>query len=1509
MSADTPTGGQLCVRGIMQQMLRGLAQGTALAFDRGKFDGTALRSVTLTLEPANGGDQQAETPDRRIVEQVKIRTNGKAWTDGEIAGEVLPDLLRAVDAEALPTTYRFASDGLLNCAALVTLSQRLHGRAVPAKLLAALDDEDRKAFYYAGWKSERAFFAALAKRARCEDLAAFWQVLANLEIEGGLTEAKLIEQIDAFLFDIVDFAEQVQAKRAQLIVLMLDLAGKGGTTTVEALLEQADLPVERALHYAKVPVVTGEALAHDLALLGYDADHDVRRPPRPAGKDLTFFAGDSGYGKSWRVAAMLRDLDRQGHLAILVTNAASLETIQQKIADLVWHSSFDAGQTMPGLQRRLGHRFVDADGVWLTVGVDDLQDRDLLNAIRAANWAQYGVRVIATVPMQMGDEMAELPVPPAVVPVERFSLPQVRRFLEDYGRQFRALPGDVRELLQTPIFADLYRRIGGDGWMPLDEYALVDRFWHHATFATKGMADYQDDPLGLEQLGRSLLTPAGHYPWSMQAAMAAGLTQEARARLVKTGIIRQGQGGVVVIHDRILNWVIARAIAADLQSGAISVAQALETLDRLHKPDEIAPGLAHRLGYVLLDFLWLIARSVDADRVAQLLTAYLDHPENRTGQSEFIEDHLAGLGAPIVSALAILARRGGDETRINAIHAAKAIAAIGQAEPQMADATVIGLLADGGTEEAIRSGLIAAAGLPLPAAVERLWGLHLARREALAAAADTEDNGHERFELHNRAETSFNALKSTVIAAPGWIGAKLGQTAGALPAILLLELLLEVEHGAGRDIWFAHKAAFLARIPAGKSVLPRAIKRFGDGDETARLEADSADADWREPQRRFDALIRLAPQRAAAGIGELPQDLLGWRSGFSVTRLLRNGGEDVRPALLARHPAGWEGMVELARTYWYDRLAIDQASFVAMIAALEGRLAERAGQPWQPRAERSLVQFLAETTRPDLLAILESYRGSNFERLLRDVAMSGEGRNSLCVDTDAEHIERLLLMIGGSAFGDMVAGALARDRVIARRDGYEAAVLLPSGTVGAGLSAAAASEDRREQESYALTVALAVHQCDDALYDLVMDTQSAYNDAINVRDKRGPWSAAVDARMRADLASPDSATRIGATCALAMAPPDDASALLVATLARCPDDDPSALTVVRISGYLGLYSAAMLPQLERMLASSVPNIRETVLPFLAEHGDQAARAVAHGALASGPNGQFDHSVLRAGYALSQYEPTGGPASDRLIPFLERHHGMYPIGLIARRLHDNAVVTDEALIELGYSSERVPSDCIFLLVDRIRTFDAAEALAIAEHRFTRSPSAGGARQIIELGGGDGVDHLIEAYLAEKRHEVRWIIARALRRHGERQQVMDRLADLAGRNSADARVAAAELLGWVPGDRTALLLASLADDPVTDVSDAALAAESRLEAERWGRVLIAEIPDADHFGRWSRVHALVDLIDPYLLERDVDGLQIGDVVEPLDEIFAIWIEKELVQRKTALIKKAEQLDRQI
>jgi len=1507
MSGVPPTGGQLCVRGILQQMLRGLAQGTELAFKDGKVAGGELRSVLLTFEPFDGGDQQAQTTDRRVVEQMKIRTTGKPWTTGEIAGEVLHDLLRAVKDQSLPTVYRFTTDGALNCDELLRMRDRLAGREIPDDPVAALDDADTNAFHYGGPKSERAFFLALYERAKGKSARALWEVIANLEIEGDISERRLIKQIDDFLRDIVDFGEDVEAKRAHLIVLMMGLASKGGNITFEALLEQADLPVERTLHYAKLPLVTSEALKADLAILGYDATHDVRDPPRAAGTGITLFAGDSGYGKSWRIGAMLRALDREGHLVVMATNAGSLAAIQEKITDLVWHSSFDKAQSMPGLQRRLGHRFVDDDGVWLTVGIDDVQDRTLVAALRAANWAQYGIRVVATVPSWIAEEFSKQPQSPSIAAVGRFSLPQVRAFLKGHGRNWVTLPPDVVELLQTPIFADLYRRLDHDEWLPLDEYALLDRFWRYATYDIKGMAAYQDDAIGLEQLARTLLRPTGRYPWTTKAAMTAGLKQNARARLVKSGILRQGATGTVVLHDRVLNWVIARAIVDDVVEKGIGAQQVLRRLERVNMPDKVAPGLGHRLGYVLLDVLWLLCRCVDADLVGEVISALLQSPHIHLTEKVFIEEHLPGLGAPLLPALAILAQRTGENHRSNAIHAARAIATIGKTEKGPVDAVIADLLKEGQSEAAIRSGLIAAAGLVIPAAIERLWNIHLARAEANEAALGDEDL-HKRHNLSQAAQTSFDAIKRTAAEAPDWIGATLDQSTGPIAVEKLLELLLEVEHGAGLDVWKQRKATFFARIPPGKSILPRAIKHFGDSEETDRLELESDGADWREPQRRFDALIRIAPARAVKRLEEIGPDLLGWRSWFSVARLVRNGGDNVRAILLSRHPQDWEGMADLAHTYWHDRLKIDQASFRAMITALERRLADCAGQPWAPTRERTLVRFLAETARPDLLAILESYRGSEFERLLREVATSGKGRDGLGVDPDADQIECLLMMIGGTGYRDMVAAQVARERPVARRDGYQAAIHLPKGEIASDLSMAANADKATELVAYDLTLALAVHGCDAQLYASVVKTHAAYNDAIDVREKQGPWSSDVETQLRGDLASSDSAARIGATCALAMAPPPDALDLLVETLARCPDDDPSSLTVVRISAYLRLYSPAMLPQLERMLTLGDEKIREAVLPYLAEVGDDEAHGVARAMLASGMGGKYDRSVLRAAYAVSEHDAAEGAASARLLPFLDLHHGMYPVGLIARRLHDIDVVSDAALIDLGYSSEDLSSDCVFILVDRIKVFDPVEARAIAERRFARRPSAGGARQILELGVEEGLDYLIEAYLAEKLHEVRWLIARALRRHGDRELVLDRLAALAGRNSSNSRMAAAELLGWIPGERSAALLAALVDDPIVEVSDAALEGEGRAEAENWGKMLIAEIPGADHLGRWSRLYALIDLVDPYLIEQDSDGLAIGDTVEGLDEICAIVIEKELVTRKKALTQKAQQLDGQ-
>ncbi|URW75918.1 hypothetical protein M9980_01420 [Sphingomonas donggukensis] len=1499
------TGGQLCVRGIVQQAMRGLAHSTSLVLKLAQFENAELLSAQLTLEPNDGGDFQCEAAGERLVEQDKIRTNGKPWTSGNIAADVLPDLLKSVQDDGRSTRYRFATDGSLNCDTLLDLCAALKGRAAPDDPLAALDDNNKKAFKYQAWLSERGFFKALAKSASCTDYRRFWRLLASLEIEGDLTEHTLITQIDAFLTDVVDAIEDIVGKRDQLIGLILRLARDETQITVANLLKEAGLPVQRVLHYSRLPQATRAALEHQLALLGYDLKHDVRPPPGLGDLGLTLIAGESGFGKSWQLAGELARLDRAGHLTVLVQNADSLTAIVSKVAEVVWHTSFDGPQTMPGLQRRLGHRYVDGDGAWLTVGVDDVQSRSLLNEMRAANWAAFGVRLLVTTPTPLADALTNMPLPPPIFRVGEFSLPQLRQFLKSHDRAMQGLPDDVIELLRTPIFADLYRRIESPDWTPLNEYNLLDRFWRHATFEARDMADHQDDPDGLAQLALTLLAAGGAYPWPAGVAKAAGLDQEARKRLVATGILRQSENGSVIIHDRVLNWVVALGLARRLESSAIDAHGSVAELIRIGQPDELPIGLSYRLGYVLLDFLWLIAGKVPAQTVAEILLGLIDDPQYRINAGNLIEVHLAGLGSRIIPALAEIAKTPSGNRGPIASLAARAMAAVGRAEPGSVDPALIGLISNPADHRAVRAGLIAAALYPLSDAIEQLWAIHLERRQATVDAVNADSSA--KHELFLRRQASFDALVTTATTMPAWIESKLDQTSDAPTAEVLLELLLKVEHVVAQDIWVRTKATFRARIAAGKAIWPRAIGRFGESSDAERLTIPNDPQDHFEPAERFRALVRVDPVRASAHLVQVEEQVVRRHLSDSLAHLIRNGGPSVPSNLRARHAPGWEGMSDLAIAYASAPLLIDTDSFMALIAALEARLAEVAGQAWRPTRERPLVEFLAGTTRPDLLAILETYRESALETLLRDRLIANGGRVSLSVDSDADNFERLLLLIGGDGYGAAIAGAMISDKAFTRRDGFESSIMLPPGSAPANLLAAGVAEpDNGNLDQYWLMIALALHGPDAALYQLVMRSQSAYNDAIDVRIKRGPWPAAIAAQIGIDLESADSGTRIGATCALAMAPPPNAADLLANTLARCPDDDESALTVIRIASHLGCYEPRMLDQLKRMVNLPDATRREEALPYLAEQGDADARKFVHDQLTAGTTGTYDRSTLRAAYALSEHLPDDPIINAKLMPFVDRHHGIYPLGQIAGRLSDNGTLDANDFIDLGYSAKRLSADDTYLLVERISRGDPEEGLAIAERRYDQNPSAGGARQILGLGGANGLAFLVDRYAVEQRHEVRWIIARALRRHADRQALMTRLMNAAQGSAVAMRCAAAELLGWLPDDEVAGQLNALVSDKVPEVSDAALEAEGRRDAERHAKALIAGIADADHLGRWSRLWAVVDLADPYLLEFDSDGLAIGPLLDSMDEIFAIWTEKTLVRRKEALAKRAKRLD---
>jgi hypothetical protein len=867
---EETTGGQYCVTGLVQQVLVGLERGVTVVIDQPEHEGPMLVAATMTLEPQAGGDHDLVLPTQRIVEQVKIRTNGKAWTPGEIAEDVLPDLVKAVRADdGIPTRFRLVTDGALNCEALLTFVAQLKAMPVPEDPILALDDRNTRAFKYGRWLSERGYFLALMRRAGVDDAERFWRLLAGFEAEGLVHAADLEARIDAVLAEVVDAQEDVVGKRHELVGRMAKLAASGGPISAIALLGEAGLPADRLLHAARLPLM-------------------------------------------------------------------------------------------------------------------------------------------------LADEMARRPRPPAEQRVELFTRAQLRRFLASHRLPAHDLPEDVAELLCTPIFADLYRRSFLPGWRPTNEYELMDGFWRQATFDTGGMADAQDDVVALEHAARQLLLPSGHYPWDAESALAAGLKASARARLVRTGVLRAGPGGYSVMHDRVLNWLVARALVADLRFGRRSIEDVGALLLGFDKAGTIAPALAYRLGYVLLDLLWLGAGCLDPGPLQALVERMLDEPEYRINEGPFIEEHLAGLGERFLPVLALTVAQPDQDHSPRAIHAARAIATIGQHSPDAVRPIVARLLGESGHSlHSLTMGLAAAGRVAVPHSIDRLWEVHLERRYALAAAPDDMDI-HERHVLSDAARSSFKALRRTAIEEIDWIDAALSKDSSALSAELLLELLLEADHGGARDLWRARKAIFLSRIAAGRTIIARAIGRFGDSDEAGRLEQDSAGADDFEPTRRYDALLRVAPERAVAQIDQVPEEMLK-RAWFSMPRLVRSGGTDAQARLLARHGTGWEAMRDVVLSYWYDIDLIDVPAFEAVIDALADRLAELADTDWTPRGEGHLINFLSQTRRPDLLAILRERQGSRFERLVCDLAIGRGGRPSLSVDRDGEQLERLLLLIGVTA--------------------------------------------------------------------------------------------------------------------------------------------------------------------------------------------------------------------------------------------------------------------------------------------------------------------------------------------------------------------------------------------------------------------------------------------------------------------------------------------------------------
>ena len=114
------------------------------------------------------------------------------------------------------------------------------------------------------------------------------------------------------------------------------------------------------------------------------------------------------------------------------------------------------------------------------------------------------------------------------------------------------------------------------------------------------------------------------YPLLRRKWDRIGLIDESLARLQAAGWLRSPeQGEVEFVHDRLLNWAVAKSLARKFQRGELSIDELCDTL--VAKSHEHEERLFQRLSYVPMDTFWLLAAEDTHSKALGKLVAKMDN--------------------------------------------------------------------------------------------------------------------------------------------------------------------------------------------------------------------------------------------------------------------------------------------------------------------------------------------------------------------------------------------------------------------------------------------------------------------------------------------------------------------------------------------------------------------------------------------------------------------------------------------------------------------------------------------------------------------------------------------------------------------------------------------------------------------------------------------------------------------------------------------------------------------
>lgn len=1486
---EGPEGGRATISGILYQMLRSLAVGCDTVVER--LHSGAPCEALLVIEPPAGDLRREDAVP--IVEQIKIRRGKKNWSAGDIAEEVFPDLMGAVpqkDAGAL--RFRFTTDREQGTSELSVYAAAM--KQIALEDPDALDNVD-KAFRYGRVRyTARGMFDRLAARAGALDgpsRARLWAVLRDFEIVI-LSEPTLTAQIDSILGVLVDDPDVIALARAKLLADIVEVGKTGGQIVMSQLLSANGLQPGRLLHIARLPGLLLDQAEKDARILQYRGEEEARSSTLGLTALVSVLGGESGQGKTWTLCRTALAVAAAGKPVVLLAARGTLADLETEIVKRVWLSGYDRELPLTVVARRLRGGIADPDGIWLTVYLDDLHDRDLARALIGAHWDDLGIRVVVSAQSSMQHMLAR-DWQAAVYATPDFSLSELRGCLERADRNPAGIPDDVLDLLARPILASTFIRLPDtEEWADPSEYRLIDQYWRFATSQARDQELHLSDAVGLTALADKLLGPMPRYPFPTRSR-GSHLDDKAVGRLMQVGLLQGDAETLSFSHDRFLNWAVAKAVTERALDGALDAEGLDALLDTISSIRTVeGDPLGNRLGYVLLDAVWLLARHAPAPLLAEMLLRHTRRAEARNGTDAFLSQSLATIGAPIVPALRIMLDDSfaGTNEWIWPGRLGNALRRIGRHAPEAVQACAIDLLTfDQGPQRT--AAMIVLSRMPAPQAADRLLDIHVENQRAVQLKEqETRTSFAERFA---RQQASFKALATTARADPAWLTKRIETSED--PDILerLLWVLLNLDRKVSSPIWGRQKGRFFAFLPANTHALLRAIGDFADLEEIERLERAPPDADRHVLALQFDGLVRMDASRALAWLREADLEDLWGTSEWWMDGLFLRTGEAASEALRAhsRRENSKRDPLGFLMTLYRPRLELlDLATLELILDALEQDLralpegAEDALEPFWRRLE-----FLRALPTRAQIDCVHRRRGSELERLLAVHAGKRSGRTTNYVDNLGDYARDILAMMAGDGLDHLALAELSRSNPYGREDGLGTALWSDNAAIGTVVEAFPRPGPDETYREILLHHALAAHRRDKALAQLLDAGAPIYNDTVKIRRSRRPLSDSEAAPYREALRGDDLQAALRAVRMTAFAIRPDLFSDVVDLILR--DIGPEVLDeAIGIFRFNGFYDPRLLPQLAERLGSDRQGM--ATANYLAFYGDDAARARVLAWLVALPDRDLEQQEMTVADVLLDF-PDSTPAA---LDFLHRR-------LLGRRRDQYAGITlrlaeagdAEAIASVHSQAFRSPGlfgDHPVHAIRFLARSAPAEAFAAAERLFARHRDISAAQELVRLDPDRAVPLLLEAY-EQTDTETRWWLARLLRVTAPRPILMRYVHDMAAADLDWPRQMAAELAGWLPHDAPMPVLDSLAADPVRAVERVALAGLRRRAMEREAKGLIAGLRSAPRALAWVHLRAIHRLVDPYLLWDLGDPIRLDLVVQHLPAEFKM-VSKQLRDR---------------